>query len=88
MSCCKDNLLVYVVLGDDQKTDQEFISKVKQCLKETLEFPDEQVSQVVDYAKKNGKCLIFEGNKEEVSAITLSLAKLKISADVRTKSIK
>jgi len=88
MSCCKDNLLVYIVLEEIHKTDQEFISKVKQCLKETLEFPDEQITQVVEYAKKNGKCLIFEGNKEEVSAITLSLAKLKIGADIRTKSLK
>ena len=88
MSCCKDNLLVYLSIEPEQKSDTKFVATVVESLKELLEYTEEQSLQAVEYAKKHGKCLVLEGTKTEVSAITLEFAKRRIGADVKTKSIK
>jgi len=88
MSCCKDNLLVYLSIEPERINNDDFIKEVVSFLTESLEYTEEQSMMVVEYAKKNGKCLILEGTKEEASALTLSMARSKISADVRTKSLK
>lgn len=87
MSCCKDNLLVYLKIEPERISDS-FLKEVESLLMESLEYTREQSLLAIEYAKKNGRCLILEGTKEETSALTLSMAKRKISADVRTKSLK
>lgn len=82
MSCCKDNLLVYLTITVDQ-SDQAIKS-----LKEFINYTDEQANQAVKYAIKNGRCLIYEGTIDEVSVITLNLAKNSLNAQVENKSIK
>jgi len=88
MSCCKDNLLVYLSIEPERIGNEDFLKEVASFLVKSVEYTEEQSLLAVEYAKKNGKCLILEGTKEEAAALTLAMAKKRISADVRTKSFK
>lgn len=88
MSCCKDNLLLYLKIENHQKTNSIFIETVKNTVESLMGFTKEQTVQVVDYAIKHGKCLVAEGTKEEIRDISITLAKKYISAEVQNKSMK
>tara|TARA_R110000868_G_scaffold178163_6_gene417716 strand:+ start:1397 stop:1663 length:267 start_codon:yes stop_codon:yes gene_type:complete len=88
MSCCKDNLLLYLKIEDHQKSDKLFLEATKKTLTTSLGFAEEQSNQAINYAAKHGKCLILEGTMSEIGKITTIFAKDHISAVVETKSMK
>jgi hypothetical protein len=88
MSCCKDNLLLFIEIRKDQKADTVFLETAKSVLTEYVNYTDEQAELAIDFAKRTGKCLILEGTVKEVGSITTQLAKNKIGAIVENKSLK
>lgn len=61
------------------------IERVEGILVEQLDYTQEQSKQVVLYAKKHGKCQIFEGTRTEAAELTMELAKNYISAEMESK---
>jgi hypothetical protein len=88
MSCCKDKLLLFIELREDQRTDKSVLDAAKVVLMESVDFTEDQATLAVDYAKRTGKCLILEGNSKEVSAVTSKLAENMIGAVIENKSLK
>ncbi len=88
MSCCKDNLLLYLKIESYQKGDELFLEATEKTLITSLDFAKEQAHQAVNYASKYGRCLIFEGTMTQIGKITTTLAKNYISAEVENKSMK
>ena len=88
MSCCKDNLLLYLKIEDHQRGDELFLEATKKTLTRSLDFAEEQANQAVNYAAKHGRCLILEGSMGEIGKATTNLAKNHISAGVENQSMK
>lgn len=81
MSCCKDNLLMYLVSPTD-------IESTIQSLSKHLNFQKEQSELAIQYSLKHGKCLIYEGSRDDINAKAVCFAKDMISIKVESKSIK
>jgi len=75
-------------IREDQKKDDTLLEAAKKVLIEQVEYTENQAMLAIDFAKRAGKCLIFEGSAAEVGSITAHLANYMIGASIENKSLK
>jgi hypothetical protein len=88
MSCCKNNLLVFLKITPEQSRDVKLIENTVKVLISSLEYTDEQAKLAIEYAGKRGRCLVLEGTSSEVEKLVLNLAKAGVGAEIENKSLK
>lgn len=88
MSCCKDNLRLFLVITEQQKNNKTLMAESERVLIDAVNFTTEQATVAVEYARNQGQCLIMEGTASEVGSVTTQLAKIGVGALVEKKAIK
>lgn len=84
MSCCKDTKYNLLLKFDNfQKTDINFQAKTVLNLTEAMNWSEQKAKSSVEFAATQGYCLLDSGVGDEMTKLSLNLAKKLIPHEVK-----